>query len=158
MLGMILGIICLTRSVVVIPLVLFLFKSFLNTNWENKMKFALAFILISGILLMSVLLPAKDFDYMLQYNPLHMQGQSNTIVVAFFLILTFIFSLYVKNIKQIFYLSAFIIFCLMFAHLIEQAIRGSSYNFFNITYLAAALPFCIVSYCFLINEDNKVEA
>lgn len=155
LLGVILGIICLTRSVVVIPLILFLFKPFLDTNWENKIKFSLTFVLIAGILLLTVLLPAKDFDYMLKYNPLQMQGQSNSTVVLFFLALTVFFSWYVKNIKQVFYLSSIIIFCLMSAHLIEQAIRGSSYNFFNITYLAAALPFCIVSWCFFLNKEER---
>ncbi|MCA6068418.1 hypothetical protein JI747_014600 [Chryseobacterium sp. RG1] len=157
LLGVILGIICLTRSVVVIPLILFLFQSFLNTNWESKIKFSLAFLIIVGTLLLSVLLPAENFDYILQYNPLQMQGQSNTIVVLFFLILTIIFSLYIKNIQQVFYLSTIVIFCLMSAHLIEQGIRGSSYNFFNITYLAAALPFCIVSSCFLLDRKAKIE-
>ncbi|MCE3075736.1 hypothetical protein [Chryseobacterium gwangjuense] len=157
LLGIILGVICLTRSVVIIPLVLFLFKPFFSASLGSKIKFSLAFLIIAGTLLMSVLLPAKDFDYILKHNPLQMQGQSNTIVVLFFLILTAFFSLFVKNIKQIFYLSTIIIFCLMSAHLIEQAIRGSSYNFFNITYLAAALPFCIVSYCFLLDKDGKTK-
>jgi len=155
LLGFIIGIICLTRSVVIIPLILFLFKPFLETSGQNKIKFGITFLITAGLLLASVLLPAKNLEYILEYNPLHMQGQSNKYVVLFFLLLSVIFSLHIQKIKHIFYLSAIIVFCLMTAHILEQKINGSAFNFLNITYLAAALPFCIVSYCFLLKEDKK---
>ncbi|MDF2553493.1 MAG: uncharacterized protein K0R77_2768 [Chryseobacterium sp.] len=153
LLGFILGIICLTRSVVVIPLILFLLKPFWETDRKQKIKFITAFSLTVGNLLASVLLPAENFDYILKHNPLKMQGQSNMFVVLFFLVVSVCFSFYVKNIKQVFYLSTIIVFCLMCDHIIEQVIKGYDSNFLNITYVAAALPFSIISYCFLLNDN-----
>ncbi|TXF75009.1 hypothetical protein [Chryseobacterium sp.] len=159
LLGFILGVICLTRSVVVIPLILFLFRPFWEAAWKQKIKFIASFSLTAGILLASVLLPAENFEFILKHNPLKMQGQSNIFVVVFFLLLSVFFSFYIKNIKQVFNLSAIIIFCLMGDHILEQLIKGYDSKFLNITYLAAALPFCIISYCFLLKsniEDGKI--
>lgn len=154
LLGFVLGILCLTRSVVVIPLILFLFKPFWETDLKQKIKLLIAFSLTVVILLASVLLPAENFEYILKHNPLKMQGQSNIFVVLFFLVLSFVFSFYIKNIKQVFYLSTIIVFSLMCDHVIEQIIKGYHSNFLNITYVAASLPFCIVSYCFLLNSTT----
>lgn len=156
LLGVILGILCLTRSVVVIPLILFLCKSFFKASLSAKAKFILAFFLTSGVLLLSVLLPAKDFDYILAYNPLEVQGQSNIFVVLFFLILSIFLSFRIEKIRHVFHYSTIIIFSLMFSYIIEQLLRQTESNFLNITYPAAALPFCIISYCFFIQEEGKV--
>lgn len=152
LLGFIIGMICLTRSAVVIPLILFLLKPFLEAGLKQKIKFMIAFSLTVGILLASVLLPAENFEYVLKHNPLKMQGQSNSFVVLIFLLITAVFSFYIKNINQVFYLSAIIIFCLMAAYVVEYIINGYDYNFLNITYVAAALPFSIIGYCMLIEK------
>jgi len=155
LLGFILGVICLTRSVVVIPLILFLFKAFCETEWKQKIKFIISFSLTVSVLLASVLLPSENFEYILKHNPLKMQGQSNIFVVLIFLFLSVFFSFYIENIRQVFYLSTIIVFCLMCGHVIEQVIKGCDSNFLNITYVAAALPFCIISYCFLLNDNRE---
>lgn len=147
-LGLLVGFISVTRSVTIIPLILFLIKPFLVTSLQNKIKFMILFLLTIGLLMFSVLYPAKDFNYIVKYNPLKMQGQISPYAMVFFLIITIFLSFYIKNIKHVFFASSIIIFSMMTLHLIEQALRGSSYNFFNITYLAAALPFCIISFCF----------
>lgn len=152
LLGFIVGVLCLTRSVVVIPLILFLLKPFLEAGLKQKVKFMTSFSLTVSILLASILLPAENFEYILKHNPLKMQGQSNIFVVLFFILLSIVFSFYVKNIKQVFFLSAIIIFCLMNAYIIEYIVNGYDYNFLNITYFAAALPFSIIGYCFLIEK------
>ena len=152
LLGFFVGIMCITRSVVIIPLILFLLKPFLEADIKQKIKFLTAFSLTVIILLASVLLPAENVEYILKHNPLKMQGQSNIFVVLFFLLLSIVFSFYIKNLKQVFYLSAIIIFCMMISYVIEYIIKGYDYNFLNITYLAAALPFSIIGYCFVIEK------
>ncbi|MDR4954022.1 hypothetical protein REB14_17720 [Chryseobacterium sp. ES2] len=151
LLGICIGILCLTRSVVIIPLIIFLLHPFLKTCWKNKIKFGLSFLLTVAILLASVLLPAKSMEHMLQYNPLNLQGQSNKFVMLFFMILSVILSFYVKKIETVFYFSAYILFLLMLSFVSEQYFTlGFSYqnNFFSTTYLAACLPFCIIGYCY----------
>lgn len=157
LLGICIGILCLTRSVVIIPLIIFLLNPFLKTCWKNKIKFGISFLLTVAILLASVLLPAKSMEHVLQYNPLNLQGQSNKFVMLFFMILSVILSFYVKKIETVFYFSAYILFLVMLSFVSEQYLTlGVSYqnNFFSTTYLAACLPFCIIGYCY---TEQKTE-
>ncbi|WP_415326159.1 hypothetical protein [Chryseobacterium sp. MMS23-Vi53] len=161
LLGICLGILCLTRSVVIVALILFLLKSFLKTDWSARIKMTLSFIITIIILLGTVLFPAKSFQYILDHNPLNLQGQSNGFVMLFFLTLTIIMSFYVKKISQVFIYSSIIIFVLMVSFLLEQYfVLGYDYqnNFFSTTYLASCLPFSIVGYCFSIKDEkiNKI--
>ncbi|WP_184551991.1 hypothetical protein [Chryseobacterium sediminis] len=151
LLGIGIGILCLTRSAVIIPLIIFLLNPFIKTSWENKIKFGISFLLTVAILLASVLLPGKSIEHVLQYNPLNLQGQSNKFVMLFFIILSIILSFYVKKIETVFYYSAYILFFVMLSFVSEQYMTlGFSYqnNFFSTTYLAACLPFCIIGYCY----------
>lgn len=151
LLGICIGILCLTRSAVIIPLIIFLLNPFIKTSWKNKIKFGVCFLLTVAILLASVLLPAKNIEHVLQYNPLNLQGQSNKFVMLFFMILSVILSFYVKKIETVFYFSAYILFLVMLSFVGEQYFTlGFSYqnNYFSTTYLAACLPFCIIGYCY----------
>lgn len=156
LLGISIGILCLTRSVVIIPLILFMLKPFLIAGWEQKIKFGISFLITVGVLLATVFLPAKNLDYLLQYNPLTLQGQSNKYVMLFFIILAIVISFYVKRIENVFYFSAYITFLLMVCFVTEKYLTlGFSFqnNFFSTTYLAACLPFCIIGYCYTKRKD-----
>lgn len=153
LLGLLLGFICLTRSVVIIPLILFFMKPFLVTTVNNKMKVCVGFIITFSLLLATVLLPAKDFDYILKYNPLQLQGQANKYVTLFFLMITVILALYVKRIEQVFYLSSVIIFAMMASYIVETIMRGWTFDYMNVSYVATALPFCIIGYCYTKQKE-----
>ncbi|MDR3022513.1 hypothetical protein [Chryseobacterium sp.] len=151
LLGICIGILCLTRSAVIIPLIIFLLNPFFKTSWKNKIQFGISFLLTAAILMASVLLPGKSIEHVLQYNPLNLQGQSNKFVMLFFIILSIILSFYVKKIETVFYYSTYILFFVMLSFVSEQYMTlGFSYqnNFFSTTYLAACLPFCIIGYCY----------
>lgn len=156
LLGICTGLLCLTRSVVVIPLILFLLQPFIATSWEKKIKFGLSFLFMVSVLLATVLLPAKSIDHLLQYNPLTLQGQSNKFVMLFFVALAVIVAFYVKKIETVFYFSAYITFLVMLCFVGEQYLTlGISYqnNFFSTTYLAACLPFVVIGYCFALRNN-----
>lgn len=157
LLGILLGFICLTRSVVIIPLILFFMKPFLATQMSNKVKTGAGFIITFSLLLATVLLPAKDFDYILKYNPLQLQGQANKYVTLFFLMITVIMSFYVRNIKQVFYLASVIIFTMMGSYIVETIMLGWTFDYMNVSYLATALPFCIIGYCYSRQENSTIE-
>ncbi|OCA76646.1 hypothetical protein BBH99_02755 [Chryseobacterium contaminans] len=148
LLGLLLGFICLTRSVVIIPLILFLMKPFLASKMSDKVKVGTGFIITFSILLATVLLPAKDLDYILKYNPLQLQGQANKYVTLFFLLATVILAFYVKRVEQVFYFSSVIIFAMMGAYIVETIMRGWTFDYMNVSYLATALPFCIIGFCY----------
>lgn len=156
LLGICTGLLCLTRSVVVIPLIIFLLQPFIATSWEKKIKFGLSFLFMVSVLLATVLLPAKSIDHLLQYNPLTLQGQSNKFVMLFFVVLAVIVAFYVKKIETVFYFSAYITFLVMLCFVGEQYLTlGISYqnNFFSTTYLAACLPFAVIGYCFALRNN-----
>ncbi len=157
LLGICIGILCLTRSVVIIPLIIFLLRPFLATGWDKKMKFGISFLLTAGLLLATVFLPAKNLDHLLQYNPLTLQGQSNKYVMLFFIILAVLASFYAKRIETVFSFSAYITFLVMVSFVTEKyLILGFDFqsNFFSTTYLAACLPFCIIGYCFTKQKES----
>ncbi|MBL1220134.1 hypothetical protein JET18_04750 [Chryseobacterium sp. L7] len=154
LLGMCLGILCLTRSVAVIPLIIFLLKPFLAAGNNHKIKTAGAFVVTVAVLFLSVFLPAENLDYIIHYNPLILQGQSNKWVMVFFLLLSVFLSFYVKSIHDVFYFSAYIVFFSMCYFAMEEYLTfgyGFQHSLFATTYLAACLPFSIIGYCFSID-------
>lgn len=154
LLGCVLGVLLLTRTVVVIPVILFLCKPFFMASTKEKIKTVLSFLAVFSILIFSVLFPAGSFNFILNHNPLGMQGQSNGFVVLFFLLLAFALSFMIIKIEHLFYISTLLIFSLMATHIIEQILRNTALNYLNITYLAAALPFAVLSLCFLAQKDD----
>ncbi|MEY8761001.1 hypothetical protein [Chryseobacterium tongliaoense] len=153
LLGLCIGALCLTRSIVIISLIIFLLRPFLTANLSSKIKFCLGCMFSVSILLATVLLPAKDFKYILHYNPVLLQGQSNKFIMFFFILLAIVASFYVKKISDVFYFSSHIIFLSMLSFVLEQYfVAGYGYqnNFFSTTYLAACLPFTIIGYIFVI--------
>jgi hypothetical protein len=158
LLGVCLGVLFLTRSVAVIPLIIFLLKPFLATDTNRKIKTAVAFILSVGILLLTVFFPAENLDYIIQHNPLVLQGQSNTFVMLGFLVATLVMSFYVRTINDVFYFSAYIVFLVMLSFVLEKYLLfglGFQHNLFSTTYLAACLPFSIIAYCFSVQKETE---
>lgn len=157
LLGIILGVICLTRSVAVLPLIIFLLKPLLDTDIRSKLKITVAFASTVSILLATVVIPAENFSDLITHNPLNLQGQSNTFVMIFFLALSVLMSFYVRKIADVFYYSSVIVFFVMISFLIQQYLRLNfdyQNNFFSTTYLAACLPFSIIAYCFSVQRET----
>ena len=158
LLGLILGILFLTRSVAVIPLIIFLLKPFLRTDIKSKIKVTVCFTLTSVVLLATVIIPSKDFSYIFEHNPLTLQGQSNKYIMLFFVFLAVILSFYVKKIESVFYFSSIIVLLVMVSFVTEKYFSlGYDYqnNYFSTTYLAACLPFAIIAYCFSVEKEIK---
>lgn len=156
LLGICLGVLFLTRSVVVIPLIIFLLKPFLATNTKSKIKTVAAFLLTVAVLLLTVFFPAKNLEYIIEHNPLTLQGQSNKWVMLVFLAAALLLSFYVRKINDVFYFSAYIVFLTMLSFVLEKYLLfglGFQDNLFSTTYLAACLPFSIIAYCFSVRKE-----
>lgn len=160
-LGIILGIICLTRSVAVLPLIIFLLKPFLSTDSRSKWKVMIAFISTLTILLATVIFPAENLSYLVKNNPLNLQGQSNKYIMIVFLGLSALMAFYVRTIADVFYFSSVLVFLVMVSFVTQQYILLNfdyQNNFFSTTYLAACLPFSIVAYCFSVEREIIAES
>ncbi|MDN5477029.1 MAG: hypothetical protein L0G39_08855 [Chryseobacterium sp.] len=156
LLGIGLGVLCLTRSVAAIPIIIFLLNPFLATSNRNKIKTGLFFLLTVAVLLFTVFLPAKNFDFIIHHNPLILQGQSNQFVMLVLLAVAFILAFNVKKINDVFYFSTCIVFLIMLSFVIEKYLVlgfGFQHNLFSTTYLASCLPFSIVAYCFSVRGE-----
>lgn len=156
LLGICVGVLFLTRSVVVIPLIIFLLKPFLATNTKSKIKTVAAFLLTVAVLLLTVFFPAKNLEYIIEHNPLTLQGQSNKWVMLVFLAVALLLSFYVRKINDVFYFSAYIVFLTMLSFVLEKFLLfglGFQDNLFSTTYLAACLPFSIIAYCFSVRKE-----
>jgi predicted transporter len=81
--------------------------AFLEYRLEKKIKFGFSFLLTVSLLLATVLLPAKNLDHLMQYNPLTLQGQSNKLVMLFFIVLAIIASFYAKDRNRILFFSIY---------------------------------------------------
>lgn len=155
LLGLILGFLCLTRSLIIIPLILFLLNPFFKASSSEKLKSIIGFLISFVLLLSTVIFPVKSFEYLQEFNPLRTQGQGSGYIMLLFLIMTVVISCFVQNIQQIFFYSAIIYFFLIGSFLIESSLGGIAYNNLGITYLAASLPFAIIGYCLLNTKTTN---
>jgi hypothetical protein len=153
LLGIILGFLCLTRSLVIIPIILFLLNPFFKANNSEKLKSVVGFLMSFSFLLSTVILPVKSFEYLQEFNPLKTQGQGSGYIMLIFLIVTVVISRFVQNIQQIFFYSAIIYFLLIGSFLIESSLSGIVYNNLGITYLASSLPFAIIGYAYCLSDN-----
>ena len=152
LLGILVGVLCLTRSVAVLGLIIFLLKPFFKQSLKIKTQFLVSFLCTIFVLLASVFATAPNLEYIKMHNPFSLQGQSSSsILMLLFVILSCILSFFVNKKQDVFYFSSYIIFFAMLSYMIEQYIRfgyGFQNNFFATTYLAACLPFVVTAFCF----------
>ncbi|MFC7345866.1 hypothetical protein ACFQO9_03910 [Chryseobacterium zhengzhouense] len=158
LLGLIVGFLCLTRSLVIIPLILFLLNPFIKANNSDKLKTVVGFLMSFSILLTTVIFPVKSFEYFKEFNPLQTQGQGSGFIMIFFLMSTVLISFFIENIQYVFFYSSIILFLLIGSFLVESVFKGITFNYLGITYLASSLPFAIIGYCFLVSEKLAVKS
>lgn len=158
LLGLIVGFLCLTRSLVIIPLILFLLNPFIKANNSDKLKTVVGFLMSFSILLATVIFPVKSFEYFKEFNPLQTQGQGSGFIMIFFLMSTVLISFFIENIQYVFFYSSIILFLLIGSFLVESVFKGITFNYLGITYLASSLPFAIIGYCFLVSEKLAVKS
>lgn len=162
LLGLIVGILVLTRIIIVIPLVLTLSYEFFQTTRRNKANFIFFSLMTMGLLLFITFINCPNFETLQNYNPLLLQGRiSPTWLNLSVLILPFVIGLKRSNIKFKLWTSMILMgIPITFAFtesLIKNGINKILFeNYFDISYLGMLLPFTV----FLIPYDiieNKNE-
>ncbi|WP_090118670.1 hypothetical protein [Lutibacter oricola] len=98
LLGVITSFIALTRIPVLIPLVIFLFKDFLNTSIKKKIYFIISSMVVTLFLGFVVLKDCPNIEVLKNYNPLTLQGNKTPLLISLIsLLLPFFISFKVKN-------------------------------------------------------------
>jgi len=149
-LGVLSSILVLTRGVVIIPLSVFLFKSFYKTKLKSKVVFLISFAITVCLLILPVILLSPDFESLKEYNPLELQTRHSFISLEILsIVLAFIISFKINNIEQVF-LWSFNILCLLIIptfifFLYKYGVYESILNsVFDLSYLGKIIPFSII--------------
>lgn len=137
----------MTRAIVLIPLSLFLFKSFTESKIKTQWLFSITFIITTALLIGLVLMNCPDIETLKKYNPLELQSRSLPWFVSLFcILLPLYFSFRIKKFQKEFYQYSGIFILipalLSFTHELSVSIENTIINSsFDLSYLAMAMPF-----------------
>lgn len=151
-LGFLSSFLVLTRGVVIIPLTLFLFRSFVKTTGKKKLVFVMS--LLVGIVLWSlpILIALPDWEIVEKNNPfLNQTAYASFSITAFFLLIPFLISLFLKNLQQIFTASFGILSIMLIGLFVWNAYDEGWYHnlvvgLYDISYLGMIIPFFLFAY------------
>lgn len=147
----------LTRGIVAIPLVLFLFKDFININIKTKIIYTVSFTITFITLIYMVIMNCPSLYILKNYNPLILQAQNIPAYIHIVvMLLPFYFSFKIKEIKDFYNFSILLI---SIPILISFLIINYNYGFneiisnhrFDLSYFGLILPFLVIS----ANSDFK---
>ena len=154
----------LTRGIVVIPLTLFLFRGFLNTSINKKLKFSFGLVFFVILISSPFLITLPEVEIIKEHNPFnHQTSFTPKWVQIFFVALPFILAIKIKKIHQVIFQSLIIFTLLLFLsfiiEIIDEGFKNTLYkSYFDISYLTMALPFAILYYVLEVNKfDGKLE-
>ena len=147
----------LTRGIVFIPLILFLFDGFMKSNLLVKIKFVGGLIFFSVLISMPILISIPTVDIVIEHNPFnHQTNYAPKVLIVISLIIPFLISSYMKSSRDVFYYSFLIVVLLMFStftiNILQEGFLENIYaDLFDLSYLSMALPFAIF---YLLNDTQ----
>lgn len=151
----------LTRGIVVIPLTLFLFRDFLKTSMNIKLKFSFGLVFFIALISLPFLITLPNSEVLKEHNPFNHQTRFTPIwVQIFFVVLPFILAIKIKKMHQVIFQSLILFTLLLFLsfiiEIIDEGFKTAFYkSYFDISYLTMALPFAILYY---VLNTRKLEA
>ena len=160
LLGFALSILILTRGVVVIPLLIFLFHHFYTNKIASKLKLITTLFIGIGLLILPIILLAPNTETLLNYNPLELQTrQTSQSFQVIIIMLSLLVSFKAKNIIQVFQWSFITLSILLVVTMIGYFFKYGIYqsiveSIFDISYLGILIPFAILTIV-LNNPSNE---
>ena len=161
-LGVVSSILVLTRGIIWIPMILFLFRDFWFLKNLSKMKFFISFSITTLLLILSVIVSCPSYDLLKKYNPLLLQTSNLPKYIHIIaILLPFYFSFKINKFEVDFFKFTSI---LMFVPvLLAFILKFNKYNFneiivdlrFDLSYLTVIFPFMII-YTVDYNKINSL--
>lgn len=152
----------LTRGFVIIPLTIFLFKSFSREKMKVKIVFLLSLFFSLLLLTVPILISFSNQQTVIDHNPFfHQTAYAPHWLIIFFVTLPFFISLYIKNFYQVlkasFYLITILLLGLFIFNAFDEGWNANLYGgLFDISYLGITIPFVIFMYAnTLVSLDQK---
>jgi hypothetical protein len=159
MLGISTSFLVLTRGIVAIPLILFVFKDFWQIRMINQLKYVFSFGITFVLLIGLVLMNCPDLQTLKSCNPLVLQtSYLPSYIHLIALLLPFYFSFKIKIFENDFYIacSLLILFPTLLAFMIRLNTIGFekilTESYFDLSYLSIVLPFILYE----IVDENKI--
>jgi len=140
----------LTRGIVVIPLTLFLFRGFLDSNLKTKLKFIVGFTIFSIVICLPILINLPNTETIIEHNPFNHQTKfTPKFVQILFILLPFLIALKRLKIKEKVYYLLILLSILLFVSFAIVCFKFGFDNalyksYFDISYLGIVLPFTIL--------------
>lgn len=159
LLGIITGVFVLTRVIVIIPLTLFLFSTFVKIDLWAKVNFIFALLFSMLLLLFPIYYTAESWQQIMEFNPLSLQSSPlPRIMSLFFMLIPFYFSYLIKNFNQFLWFSTTLVLLPVLASFMLHSYQLGILNTilqiqFDISYFSMILPFLI----FLMVEHFESE-
>lgn len=156
------SILILTRGFVIIPLVIFLFQSFVKEKAKVKLIFCVSFLFGFFLLIFPILISLPDWQIMTAHNPLFNQtAYAPFWLMILFVLAPFIISLVLKNFPQklhvSFVLIASLIMGLFIFNAFDEGWKANLYGgLFDISYLGIIIPFVIFSVIHINDKPVKI--
>lgn len=150
----------LTRGIVAIPLILFLFRDFTKLNLKAQMIFVFSFLLSILFICLPVLITIPDINTLISFNPInHQVKYAPKLLQILVIVLTFFIAFKTRSLTKVFKYTFIIFTLLLFTTFILNSIEeGFSENLFgnlfDISYLSMILPFAVI----WIYESLKINA
>jgi len=159
--GLVIGILTMTRGVVVLPLIILFFQPFFQKIDKQRIYFLIAIITAIVLLILPIYLTLPAWEIVKEKNPLVLQTSFLPFYFNFIFIIVSILLSYIINKNRIIWWSFVIIFIpvLISAFLlvnrfgIEKALLQSK---FDISYFNMSLPFIIFWLGTKFSTNNKV--
>ncbi len=150
----------LTRGIVAIPLIIFMFSEFLKIKLFNKLLFILCFLISLTIISLPVFIDLPSLDVIIEHNPFnHQTRYAPKILIFISLVFPFILSFKVKNSSDVILFSTYILSSLMCITFLINIIDEGFYeniqgNLFDISYLSMILPFILLYFLEKFKKTN----
>lgn len=163
LLGGITSFIALTRIPTIIPLGVYLFKSFIKTSGKKRLLFLASAVSVIVILTFIVLKDCPSIEVLKNYNPLILQGNKSPFLVNLIsVLLPFYFSFKVKNISETINYSILFISFPVLVHFLSQCFKyGFESTIFNsnadLSYFNMVTPFLIYSIILLLEKKVDIK-
>ncbi len=156
LLGAILAFFLLTRGVLVVPMIIFFFKEFWDSEMREKLRFVVSFLLSLLLISLPLLLSVPDWDTLVRYNPFVLQTNKAPLFAYLFLLAAFAVP-YRTARKHYFFYAALLVFAIPFSSLFvlvaEEGWRRTIFeSLFDMSYLSMSLPFALFAIVRYLSE------
>lgn len=157
--GVFMAFFLLTRGVLIIPVVIYFFKDFVQSLLKTKLTLIASAVIFGFIICLPTILTIPDWETFITYNPLVLQTNKAHFLTYLFLVATPFLSFLAKDENDRLFFSGLIMFLIPFVSMlvciVNEGWQSTIFkSYYDITYLTMALPFVILYIISILNVEK----